>query len=152
MRKFKIILILFIFSIYGASSQSKTIKGRVITEDLESLPYVQIMINDTIEVGKTDMNGFFLINVDNSVQNLKFNYVGVETTNIFLENNCSYIEVVMMLLFTYDFISLRRAERKRKRRFKNLKDIHKKAFEEGIFKTKGPCYNREFESFYLTED
>ena len=55
----------------------------------------------------------------------------------------------MMYLYSYDFMSLRRAERKRKKRYKKLPEIHKQALEKGIFKADCACYGREFESFYL---
>ena len=57
-----------------------------------------------------------------------------------------------MYIYTYDFISLRRAEKKRKKRYKKLSEIHKQAFENGVFETEHVCYNRNFESFYLQEN
>jgi len=58
----------------------------------------------------------------------------------------------MMYIYTYDFMTLKRAERKREKRYKKLPDIHKQAFEKGIFETEYAHYNREFESFYLQEN
>ena len=149
MKKFLIIFIVISVSTFSLYSQSKTIKGRVISDYFDILRGVPIMINDTVEVGRTNINGFFQIDIPISVKKLKFMYVGVDQATIELVDTCDRTEVVMMLGGTDDFISLKRAERKRKRRYKKLPEIHKQAFEKGIFETEYPCYNREFESFYL---
>jgi len=121
----------------------------VISDDFEILPQVSIMINDTVEVGRTDANGYFLIDIPISEKKIRFVFIGVESTNIELVDKCEKIEVVMMRSGTDDFMTLKRAEKKRKKRYKKLPEIHKQAFEKGIFKTESPCYNREFEPFYL---
>ncbi len=130
-------------------SQNKTIKGRVISDHFEILIGVSIMINDTVEVGRTDINGFFQIGIPVSEKKILFMFVGVDPTTIELVDKCDKNEVVMMCSGTDDFITLKRAERKRKKRYKKLPEIHKLAFEKGIFETEHACYNREFEPFYL---
>ena len=76
----------------------------------------------------------------------------MDPTTIELVDTCEKIEVIMMLSSTYDFITLKRADRKRKKRFKQIPEIHKQAFEKGIFETEYACYKREFEPFYLKEN
>lgn len=152
MKKLLILFIVISISMCSLYSQTKTIKGRVISDDFEILPQVSIMINDTIEVGRTDANGFFLIDIPISKKKLTFVFIGVESTNIELVGKCDNIEVVMMSIYTYDFMTLKRAERKRKKRYKKLPEIHKQAFEKSIFETESTCYNRKFESFYLQEN
>jgi hypothetical protein len=78
--------------------------------------------------------------------------VGVDPTTIELVDKCDKIEVVMMLTGTYDFITLKRAERKRKKGYKKLPEIHRHAFEKGLFETEYACYNREFEPYFLDEN
>lgn len=143
-----ITLILLCVSVCGLHSQNKTIKGRVISEDLETLAGVSIMIKDSVEVGRTDIKGFFLIEIPISEKKITFGLLGLEPTTIELKKECDETEVVMMYLYTYDFISLKRAERKRKKRFKKLNEIHKRAFDKRIFKTEYICYNRNFEYLY----
>ena len=147
-----IFLVAFSLSFNIVYSQNKTIIGRVISEDFETLPMISIMINDTVEVGKTDLDGFFYIEIPISKKNLFFDYPGLELAKICINDKCDNIELVMMYLINYDFMSLKRAERKRKKRYKKLPEIHKQAFEEGIFETEYPCYNREFEPFYLIKN
>ena len=146
MKKLLILFIVFTSSICSLYSQSKTIKGRVIAEDFETLPQASIMINDTVEVGRTDLDGFFRLDIPASEIKILIDFVGMESINIELVDNCDNLEVVMMYLYSYDFMSLRRAEKKRRKRYKKLHEIHKQAFEKGIFKTDCACYKREFES------
>jgi len=149
MKKRLIIFIVLSVSICSLYSQNKTIKGRVIAEDFASMGGVSIMINDTVEVGRTDIDGFFQIDIPISEKKILFMFLGLESTTIELVNKCDIIEVVMIYGRTYDFITLKRAERKRKKRYKKLPEIHKQAFEKGIFETECACYKTEFESFYL---
>lgn len=149
MKKLLIIFIVLSVSACSLYSQNKTIKGRVISDDFETVPGVFIMINDTVEIGRTNMDGFFQIDIPVSVKKIKFMFVGLDPTTIELVDACEKIDVIMMRGSTDDFISLKRAEKKRKKRYKKLPEIHKQAFEKGIFETEYACYNREFESFYL---
>jgi len=149
MKKLIILFIVICISKCSLYSQTKTIKGRVISDDLETLPGVSIMINDTVEVGRTDLNGFFQINIPISEKKILLWSVGLDPTTIELVDKCDKIEVVMMLSSTYDFITLKRADRKREKRFKKLPEIHKQAFENKIFETENACYIRKFAPFYL---
>ena len=151
MKKLLMLFIVISISMCSLYSQTKTVKGRVISDDFEILPQVSIMVNDTVEVGRTDANGYFLIDIPISEKKITFVFIGVESTNIELVDKCDNIEVVMMSIYTYDFMTLKRAEKKRKKRYKKLPEIHKQAFEKSIFETEYACYNRKFESFYLQE-
>jgi hypothetical protein len=144
MKKLLIICLVISFSTISIYSQNKTIKGRVIDDNLETLPYVSIVINDTVEVGRTDLNGFFQIDIPISVRKLFFSTVGIELASIELVDKCDEIEVVMMLSGTYDFIALKKVDRLRMKRFKKLAELHKEAFEKSIFKTDKACYIQMF--------
>ena len=149
MNKLLMLFIVIGISICSLYSQTKTIKGRVISDYFDILPGVSIMINDTVEVGRTDLNGFFQIDIPISVKKILFGSVGLDPTTIELVDKCDKIEVVIMLSSTYDFITLKHAERKREKRYKKLPEIHKQAFEKGIFETDNACYIRKFESYFL---
>lgn len=150
MKKILITLILFSVSTYSLYAQNKTIKGRVIDDNLETLPYVTIMINDTVKVGRTDLNGFFHIEIPVSVKKILFRTVGIELASVKLADNCDEVELVMMLSSTYDFITLKRVNQLRMKIFKKLPELHKRAFEKGIFKTDKACYTQEFIPNYKT--
>jgi hypothetical protein len=144
MKKSLIIFIIFCISTYSLYAQNKTIKGRVIDDFLETTPGVLIMINDTVEVGKTDLNGFFQIEIPVSVKKILLRYIGLEAKNIELMDKCDEVDIVMMSSSSYDFMSLKKVDRLRMKRFKRLSEIHKEAFEKGIFKTDKACYTQEF--------
>ena len=107
MKKLIVFCIVFTVSIFSLHSQNKTIKGRVIAEDFETLPEVSIMIKDTVEVGSTDLDGFFQLDIPVSEEKILFRFIGLEPTTIELVETCDNIEVVMMYSYTYDFITLK---------------------------------------------
>ena len=139
-----VILIILFTSAYYLNGQNRVITGRVISDDLIPVPGAEIFINDTIRIGITDMRGFYRIEISDTIKKIEFLFPGLEPAIIELVDNCDIIEIVMMYSGSYDFISLRRADRIRKRKFKKLPKIHKLAYEKGIFKTREPCYVRKF--------
>ncbi len=147
----KILIPLLIFSISTGSlySQNQTIKGTVIDNHfLETLPVVSIIINDTVEVGRTDLSGFFQINIPVSAKKILFRCVGFEPATIELMDTCHEVEVIMMYDGTYDFMTLKKVDRLRKKKFDKLPELHKEAFMKGIYKTDKACYKQEFIPFY----
>jgi hypothetical protein len=148
MKKILIPLLVLIVSTASLYSQNKTIKGKAITEDLEILPYTLIFINDTVKVGRTDLNGFFQIDIPVSTKKILFKDVGFEQATIELVDSCDEVEVVMMFSVTYDFMTLKKVDRLRMKRFKKLPALHKQAFEKGLFKTDKACYTQKFIPYY----
>jgi hypothetical protein len=147
-KKIVILCIALSVSIGSLYSQNKTIKGRVIDDNLETLAYVPILINDTVVVGKTDLNGFFQVSIPVSEKKILFRDIGLEPATIELADKCDEVEVVMILDGTYDFMSFKKIDKLRMKEFKKLPEIHKKAFEAGIFKTDSACYTQEFIPLY----
>ena len=148
MKKLLIVLIVLSVSTCSLYSQNKTIKGRVITDQFDILPGEPIMINDTVVVGRTDLKGSFQINIPVFVKKIFFSDVGLETTAIELADTCDEVEVVMLLRSTFDFLTPRKVDRLRMKRFKKLPEFHKEAFEKGLFKTDKACYTQEFMPFF----
>lgn len=144
MKKLIITCILLCVSTCCLYSQNKTIKGRVVDDNLEILPYVSIMINDTLEVGRTDSKGFFQMDISVQEKRIIFKFLGLEPAIIEFVDKCDEVEIVMMLSSTYDFKSLKKVDRLRMKRFKRLPELHREAFEKGIFKTEKACYTQEF--------
>ena len=145
MKKLIIIFIVLGVSTSSLYSQNKTIKGRVIdNHNLDSLAYVSIIINDTVEVGRTDLNGVYKIDIPILVNKILFRSVGMEPAIIELADTCNEVEVVMMFSGTYDFKTLKKVDKLRMKKFKKLPALHKEAFAKGIFKTDNACYTQEF--------
>lgn len=148
MKKLLIPLVVLRLSTSSLYSQNKTFEGRVITNQFETMSFVSIMINDTVEVGRTDLNSFFQIDIPVSVNKILFRSVGLEPAIIELSDTCNEVEVVMMLSSTYDFKTPKKVDRLRMKRFKKLPELHKEAFTKGIFKTDKACYIQEFIPYY----
>lgn len=143
MKKLLTTYIVLSVSICTLYSQNKTIRGRVVDDNLEILPYISIMI-DTVEIGRTDLKGFFQIDIPVAQKKIAFMFLGLEPAVIESVNKCDDVEVVMMLSGTYDFMTPKKVDRLRMKRFKKLPELHKEAFEKGLFKTDKPCYTQEF--------
>ncbi|MFD1258863.1 carboxypeptidase-like regulatory domain-containing protein [Mucilaginibacter terrae] len=148
MKRLLIICILICASTSIIYALNKIIKGRVVDDNLETLPYVSVVINDTIKVDRTDLNGFFQIDIPISVKKISFESVGLNPATVRLVDKCDEVELVMMLSGTYDFITLKKADKLRMKIFKKLPELHREAFEKGIFKTDKACYTQEFISYH----
>lgn len=148
MKKLIISFIIIVASKCTLYSQNRTIKGRVISDDFQTVALASIIINDTFQVGKTDLNGFFQIDIPALEKNILFKSVGLESVLIKLSDTCYETEVVMILSGTYDFMTLKKADKFRMKRFKKLPELHSEAFAKGIFKTGKACYTQEFIPHY----
>jgi len=148
MKKISIVFYLIILNISYVYSQSRTIKGRIISDFSDILLGVSIFTKDSIKVGNTDLKGFFEVEIPVSEKRISFSYIGMEPTNINLENNCTEINVIMVSESTYDFMTLKKVDKIRKKKYKKLPKLHKEAFDNGIFSTDKSCYNQEFIPYY----
>lgn len=142
-RKLHFISLVFFFAVITAYGQ-RTIKGRIIDENIESLPDARVYDHDTNQLGNTDLEGYFEIHVPKGTNNLIFGGIRYEWAIISIPDSCGYAEVVLMQDGTYDYKSHSKIDRLRKRRFENIPRIHQEAFNKGIFKNMKPCFTREF--------
>lgn len=147
MRLFVLLLLFLIISSPKVFGQARVIQGRVISEQLEPLPMLDIFNNDNKSIGKTDMEGRFKIAVPQGVYSLLFSSIGMEWAEIKLKLDCNIVEVVMMYDVKYCFYRPRKVDRLRKRRFENLSDVYVNALKKGLFEQTAVCYDRGFESF-----
>jgi len=139
-----ILILSILFLSQNLNGQTRIIYGRVIDEDLEPLPMVFIQNSDTLLLGKTDMDGCFVISIPHETERLLFGYVGTEWTEIKLKEDCDTIEVIMLYSGTYDFMSSKKIDRLRKKRYDELPNLHSDAVKEGLFANNTNCYKREF--------
>ncbi|RZJ80736.1 MAG: hypothetical protein EOO47_06630 [Flavobacterium sp.] len=129
------------------NAQTRTLMGRVIAEDSDPLPGLEIKSVTNVILGKTDMEGRFNIIIPQDIDRLSLTYLGMETTEIKLMKDCDTIEVIMMYDVIYDFITLRKVDRLRKKRFDKLFNIHADAVKSGLFENSLTCYQREFREY-----
>jgi hypothetical protein len=128
--------------------QTRTVSGRVISEDFEILPVVKIYNSDTILLGTTDNEGRFKIELLPETDTLLFrsSICCWEWKTIRANYSCDNLDIILMFDMIYDFMSSRKIDRLRMKRFKKLCDLHKLAFEKGVFVTDKPCYEQYFSS------
>lgn len=145
MRTALILLTVLTFFTLQLNGQTRTIRGRIISEDLEVLPKVSIQNEGNLLIGETDFEGRFDIEITHNTKTIKLGYVGFEPTTIKLNNECNTVEIVMMNDGTYDFMSPRKIDRQRLKQFNGLSELHLKAYKNGLFSTVAGCYIRPFE-------
>jgi hypothetical protein len=145
--RISLVIFIVLFLNLNLNGQTRIISGRVISEDFESLPILDIRNSDTVLLGKTDMAGRFIISIPQETDRLLFSYLGMEWTEIKLRRDCDTVEVVMMYDGTYDFMTLKKVDRLRKKRFDNLPNLHSDAVKKGLFEHDDICYERVFEEY-----
>lgn len=112
---------------------------------METLRGISIVIDDSVEVGKSDSNGFFKIEIPVTHSKISFKSVGFESTSVMLEDTCDEVEVIMILRGIYDFIPLKRADRRRQKRFDRfLRKLRQNAVEKGLFQSNNTCHDQKF--------
>lgn len=146
MKKSFLILFIFLSGVNNAHSQNKIIQGKVIDRCLESLIGISIFINDSVYVGETDFDGHFIVEIPSSVNKLSFGGVGWEQTYLVLADDCSVIELIMIEDGYYD-MSLYKTDKRRRKEYKELSKIHKKAYKQGIFSSPEACYVQVFRKY-----
>jgi hypothetical protein len=145
MRTTIILITILFFGGIRLTAQIRTIYGRVIDEgDLTTVPFAYIQSQDKQMLGKADIDGRFKIDIPQYTQTLLFSMIGFEIATIRL-NYCDTVEVVMMYSSTYDFMSSRKIDKDRLRRFNKIPELHLQAYNKGLFTKESVCYTREFE-------
>ena len=88
----------------------------------------------------TDFNGEFEFKYSSDIKKIKFIFVMTQEEEIEISDRCNHIELILPEEWTYDFVSLKTAERKKRRdRKRILPKMYAEAYEKGIFKNKKSC-------------
>lgn len=149
MKKLIITFILVSISTCILYSQNREIKGRVIdNHQLNALGYVAILIQDTLQVGRTDLSGYFQIEIPVNESVLKFMAVGMEPAIIEMTGKCVELEVVMIFSGSYDFTTPKKVDRLRYKKYKELPKLYREAFEKGIFTSPNVCNKQSFIPYF----
>lgn len=131
-----------------SNGQVRTITGKVVDEfNFAAIPGIKIQNRDTVQLGITDINGNFIIELPFGTDELLLSSLGMEWTSIKVPPNCDNLEVIMRADVIYDYITMRKINRKRYRLFKELPDKHRQAYEKGIFTSKSPCLTYIFHKY-----
>jgi hypothetical protein len=135
----KIIPFVFFLIFQISFGQERIITGKVLAEDLIALPGVLIKSNSKV-IDTTDLDGNFKFKLTPEIKNIEFIFVGMESEKVVIKENCNNIELIMLEQGTYDFVSLKVAERKMKRnRKRKLPKIYDEAYKSGVFNNIQSC-------------
>jgi hypothetical protein len=130
---------------HDISGQTHVVTGLVLEDDLNPLPLTETWAGNHKLVGTTDMNGRFSIIIPDSNKTLFFRNLGYELAVINLDQNCNTIEIILLSASTHDFMSSKKIDRSRLKRFNALPQLHLEAVKKGVFSNKEVCYSREFQ-------
>ena len=99
------------------------------------------MDSDTEKVlDTTDMNGGFEFKNSSNIKKIKFLFVMTQEEEIQISDTCNHVELILLEEWTYDFVSLKTADRKKRRdRKRILPKLYAEAYEKGIFKNNKSC-------------
>ena len=148
MKKHIFTIFLMLSSIHPIYAQNRIIQGKVIDEfKLSPRIGAVIIVNDSIEVGVTGVDGCFQFEYPSPINKLSFHYTEMETADLQLSDDCNYIELIMVRYPNYCFMSYRKINKIRRKRYKNLPKLHQEAYEKGIFQSPEVCYIQEFVEF-----
>jgi hypothetical protein len=109
------------------AQSTKTLTGRILSDDLAGYPRVDIRAR------------YFKLDVPTTTNTLLFTAVGMEWTAVSLSADCSTLEIILLSRPTYDFMSVRRVNRQRFKQFKHVPHLHQEAYEKGLFTSRSPC-------------
>ncbi|MFT3935094.1 MAG: hypothetical protein QM726_15815 [Chitinophagaceae bacterium] len=135
---------LALFFVTHVVGQTRALTGKIIDDSFQPFMQVKIFNADTVQIGKSDMTGNFNITIPLNIKTLIIASIGMEWKRIDLTDTCNNIEIILLPSWTYDFRTLKKVDRLRKKEFDKLPRLHKSAFEKGIFISDKPCYVDNF--------
>jgi len=143
--KIVLIIVSALIVYLGTFAQSRTVNGLLLDRDIYPIWGIQIYIHDSVEVGRTDAQGKFEINLPVGVDSIIFRGVGFEPLLVTLAPGCSRVEAIMILAGTYDFMSPAKVDRQRRRYFNKISKLYPVAVQKGLFASTSPCHKAVFQ-------
>ena len=78
---------IILFTSILCAQESKTITGRIISEDLEPIPKAMIYNMNTTILGTTDVDGYFKIEVPIETNELLIGFIAMEWTSVKIQKS-----------------------------------------------------------------
>jgi hypothetical protein len=124
-----------------------SISGKVIDESFLEMPGVLIFA-DGKELATTELNGKFQTEIEKTISEIEFRYVGMETLKVKLKDGCNNLELILLNeAVCYLGASLKKVNRIRKRKFDSRIELHKIAYQNGIFLSEYFCGEPQFKPY-----
>jgi hypothetical protein len=147
-KKITILFLAFLNLCFGQGTN--LIEGRILDENLQAMPGVQIFIKDQL-IGQTDLDGYYSVKINSDIKTLTYRFLGMAETPVKLTANCNSVEIIMrddgLICINYSPSASRKYKRLEKKKFKNLvkekfenlEKLHDMAYKQGLFKTQKVC-------------
>jgi len=130
--------------------QTKILRGKVVLSEpsyekgVDSefflAPDAKVFSEDTLELGTSNKNGIFEIEVPENTSKIYVGWVAYDWEIIELSDTCEQLEIVLIPAIIHDFVSLKRANKlNEKHRKKWLTELYQQAFEQGFISSENPC-------------
>ncbi|RKD90184.1 hypothetical protein [Mangrovibacterium diazotrophicum] len=140
---------ILLFCTSTSVGQTRTITGKVIGaepcdckskyDEFFIIREAKILSTDSIELGTTNENGKFEIQVSNETNELLIGWIGMEWEKVKITKECNNYEVILLPFVIYDFVSTKKANRLRKKDREVLPELYQRAYNEEIFENEKPC-------------
>ena len=138
------ILISVLLFVTDTIGQTRTLRGKVIDQELRPLYGVKIFNSDTTFLTTSDGDGNFGVIVPWDLKSLIVASVNMEWKSLDISDSCSNLDIILVPSGNYDFMTAGKVDRLRKKEFDKLPALHKAAFERGLFKSAKLCYVDKF--------
>ncbi len=135
--------LLVLFTTYTVG-QSRTLAGKVIGVQFSPIFQAKVFSSDTLLLAESDKSGNFNAVISADIKSLLVTSIGMELKKIDLAVDCNNLDIILQPNGSYDFMSAKKVDRKRKKEFAKLPQLHRIALEKGIFKSPNPCYRDNF--------
>ena len=117
MKKIVLLCLSLLSCVCSLYSQNRIIQGKIIDPDFETIVGVFIVINDSVCVGKSKLDGSFQVEIPSFVSKLSFCEPSYEQADLQLDDSCNVIELIMIEDAFYH-MSYRKINRDRKKQYK----------------------------------
>jgi hypothetical protein len=101
-------------------AQTRTLTGKIVDYEFNTVSFVSIFNEDTIKLATTDLYGNFSMTIPQKTKALMIATVGMEWKSLEVSDSCSVLEIILLPTFTYDFMTMGKVDRLRKKQFKTL--------------------------------
>jgi len=125
-----IIIFLLIGNVFA---QNRILKGKIVDENFEPIPFVSIKTIQNENNFVADKLGNFEIEIAESEKEIEVNYVGLLTEKINIENKYC-LNIIMLLNYTIEFETIQEEAKFYKKLRRKTERKYKKAVKNGILK------------------
>ncbi len=138
MGKELIINIIALLLVGNIFAQNRILKGQIVNENFEPLPFVSIKTTQNENNFVADKFGNFEIEIAESEKEIEVYYVGLHTETVNIENKC-YLNIIMLHNYKIEFETIQEEVKFYKKLKRKADRKYKKAVKNGMLKKEENC-------------